>query len=809
MGNGESSQTNSDGEENMYNYHKSVLKEGASPVKGNKQRLTTSLRNDRSAEYTPETGSSPEGSTFGGDTSQEDSTSRQGGSHLPETPEPSDDSFVDANEDLNDDESNNKDDSYSKSHDSSLSHSGSCSGSMNRSSGSYSLHSSWSSSDQTINRSSGSSSSLPNRIRIIDTSESEGEDADIITTKKHTSQAATPASGNHGNKKHLPRPIPVHRITTGSEAMGRSDDTSAPNQQVKRKADDMDPESEPEENPTMTAPVRRSGGVNRLRARRKALHNIVLRPQTPKGIDQNLPGVTQQTSEESEGDDEVMVVASTSAADQNSDEDQRNKFEHSNTSPFTNFRLQPSSSNAGAELSASAETPKERTVIPGDDPKSSPLTKQGIKRANPDADPSSGSCEKKSSGAVKPLSQKFDMFERNPGNSSGTAEQITTRVLPQLGNSGHSAGPSETSGGGSGGASRNGRTSGTAEQITTRVLPQRGNSGHSAGPSETSGGGSGGGSRNGRTSGAVETSRSSSVQDRMTDHNHHWTSQLPRVNTTAEQRFQASPRNSMEPSTSDWHTTTLRNKGDKFSFLLADETNVHICYDDITTLRTDALINPTDGQLTHVNETAHAIAMAAGPLMIEQCHFFLRQHGGPLETTEVVETYASGSLSGRVGHIVQLASPMYQAANEKESTSQLLKSYLNCLNHVNDKLGLQSATFPCIGAGSFPQDTCINVFFEALLVHLAERKTSSLNMVKFVFNNEHLANLAIAMIQAHLERIILEGIDTLTAEAMNSYYGNSRFECCQNDINDRLGRQMEVDSPKKMFRGPPVKRPRL
>lgn len=114
-----------------------------------------------------------------------------------------------------------------------------------------------------------------------------------------------------------------------------------------------------------------------------------------------------------------------------------------------------------------------------------------------------------------------------------------------------------------------------------------------------------------------------------------------------------------------------------------------------------------------------------------------------------------------------------------------------------------------VSSGSYPQDTCINVFFEALLVHLAERKASSLKMVKFVFNNVHLANLAIAMIQSHLERIILEGIDTLTAEAMNGYYGNSRWECCQNDINDRLGRQMEVDSPKKMFRGPPVKRPRL
>ncbi|XP_067659117.1 serine-rich adhesin for platelets-like [Haliotis asinina] len=761
MGNGESSQTNSDGEENTYNYHKSVLKEGASPVTSSKQRLTASLKNDL-PEYTPETGSRPEGSTFGGDTSQEDFTSRQGAPHLPETPESSNESFVDANEDLSDDESNGKEDSCLKSCDSSLSPSASCSGSMDRSSGSYSSHSSWTSSDQTINRSSSSSSSLPNRIRIIDTSESEGDDVDIITMKKHTSQAATPASSNHGDKKHLPRPIPVHRITTGSETMSRSDDTSASNKQVKRKADDMDPESDPEENPTMTVPVRKSGGVNRLWARRKELRDMVLGPQMPKKTVS-----AQQTSEEPE-DDEEMVVATTSAADHNSDEDQRNKFEHSNTSPFTNFRFQPSSSSAGAELSASAETPKERTVVPEDDPKSSPLTKQGMKRANPDADPSSGSVGKESSSAIKPLSQKFDMFERTPGTSSGTVEQITTRVLAQ-----------------------------------------RGNSGQSAGPSETSAGGSVGGSRNGKTNGAAETSRSSLLQDRMTDPNHHWTSQLPRVNTSAEQRFQASSRTSVEPSTSDWHTTTLKNKGDKFSFLLADETNVHICYDDITALRTDALINPTDGQLTHVNETARAVAMAAGPLMIEQCRFFLRQHGGPLETTEVVETYASGSLSGRVGHIVQLAMPMYQSANEKESTNKLLKSYLNCLNHVNDKLGLQSATFPCIGAGSFPQDTCINVFFEALLVHLAERKTSSLKVVKFVLNNEHLGNFAIAMIQAHLERIIIEGIDTLTAEAMNSYYGNSRFECCQNDINDRLGRQMEVDSPKKMFRGPPVKRPRL
>ncbi|XP_046381407.2 uncharacterized protein LOC124152498 [Haliotis rufescens] len=780
MGNGESSQPNSDGEENTYNYYKSVLQEGASPVKGNKQRLSASQRDERPAEYTPETGSSPEGSTSGRDTSQEESTSRQEGSHLPETPEPSDESFVDANEDLSGDERNSEGDvashSCSRSDESSVSHLGSSPGSMDRSSGSYS-RSGWSSyrSDQTINRSSGSSSSLPNRIRIIDTSESEGEDDDTKTTKMHTSQAATPASGNHGHKKHLPRPVPIHLVTNGSEAMGRSDVTSVANKQVKRKADDMDPESDPEENPTMTVPVRKSGGVNRPFARRK-LRDMVLGPQRPAKVDQNQRRVVQKTLEEStlkkqpKGDDEEMVVASASAADQNSDQDQSNKFEHSNTSPFTDFHLQPSSSNTGADLSASAETPKERTVVPGDDPKPSPLTKPGIKRANIDPDLSAGSFGRESSGAIRSLSQKFDMFEENPGNGLG---------------------------------------SGPTEQRTTQVLPRRGNSGQSTGPSEASAGGSAGGSRDVRTSVSGETSGTNSLQDRMTVHNNHWTSQLPRVNTTAEQRFQASSRSSPEPSTSDWHTTTLRNMGEKFSFLLADTTNVHICYDDITTLRTDALINPTDGQLTHVNETARAVATAAGPMMTQQCQFFLCQHGGPLETTEVVETYASGSLSGRVGHIVQLATPMYEAANEKESTNKLLKSYLNCLNHVNDKLGLQSAMFPCIGAGSYPQDTCINVFFEALLVHLAERKASSLKMVKFVFNNVHLANLAIDMIQSHLERIILEGIDTLTAEAMNGYYGNSRWECCQNDINDRLGRQMEVDSPKKMFRGPPVKRPRL
>ena len=80
------------------------------------------------------------------------------------------------------------------------------------------------------------------------------------------------------------------------------------------------------------------------------------------------------------------------------------------------------------------------------------------------------------------------------------------------------------------------------------------------------------------------------------------------------------------------------------------------------------------------------VAKAAGDDMINQCQNFLRENAGPLEKGQVFNTKASGTLVGRVSHILHVPNPAWVVENETQSISDLLKSYLNCLTYASDQL---------------------------------------------------------------------------------------------------------------------------
>ncbi|XP_041378300.1 cell wall protein RBR3-like [Gigantopelta aegis] len=269
---------------------------------------------------------------------------------------------------------------------------------------------------------------------------------------------------------------------------------------------------------------------------------------------------------------------------------------------------------------------------------------------------------------------------------------------------------------------------------------------------------------------------------------------------------------SKEPPAPPVEMNPLSNKGDKYTFELADDLKIHICYGDLVEQTADAIVNSTDGQLTHVNRTSMSVAAAAGNTMINQCQNFLRQNGGPLEKAQVFNTVASGTLVGKVSHILHVPAPTWIVENETQSCNDLLKSLLNCLTYANDHLKLKSIAFPLVGT-DYPADACINAFFKAMLVFVFEKRPDSqLRDISVVIDDFYLAQFCLQMIQSLLEQILLEGIDGAMAEAVNSYYGGNQWERQQNDINQsRLGERVDEDAtvPMTLFRGPAVKRPKL
>ena len=154
-----------------------------------------------------------------------------------------------------------------------------------------------------------------------------------------------------------------------------------------------------------------------------------------------------------------------------------------------------------------------------------------------------------------------------------------------------------------------------------------------------------------------------------------------------------------EPSAPPTEVNPLANKGDKYSFELADDLKIHICFGDLVAQKVDALVNSTDGQLTHVNRTSMAVAAAAGSAMIQRCQTFLRENGGPLEKAQVFDTEASGALVGAVAHVLHVPTPGWIVESEIQSCNDLLKTYLSCLNFASDRLRLGSIAFPLIGTG--------------------------------------------------------------------------------------------------------------
>lgn len=78
--------------------------------------------------------------------------------------------------------------------------------------------------------------------------------------------------------------------------------------------------------------------------------------------------------------------------------------------------------------------------------------------------------------------------------------------------------------------------------------------------------------------------------------------------------------------------------------------------------------------------------------------------------------------------------------------------------------------------GAYSADICIQIFFDSLLVYLAERsESSSLHRVHLVVDNPAVAQFAASVLEARLETIVMNGVDSAMAETFQEYFGIPDF----------------------------------
>lgn len=138
-----------------------------------------------------------------------------------------------------------------------------------------------------------------------------------------------------------------------------------------------------------------------------------------------------------------------------------------------------------------------------------------------------------------------------------------------------------------------------------------------------------------------------------------------------------------------------------------------IVHSDITQMRVDAIVNPTDSRFSGSGGVDLAIHQAAGPDLAQDC----RQLPG-LHPSQVAVTKAYGLPCKFVIHTV---GPVWKGGWANEP-ALLRGCYLNALLRAAE-LGAESVAFPLISAGTFgfPKDRVLSVAAEAIRDFLSLR----------------------------------------------------------------------------------------
>ena len=125
---------------------------------------------------------------------------------------------------------------------------------------------------------------------------------------------------------------------------------------------------------------------------------------------------------------------------------------------------------------------------------------------------------------------------------------------------------------------------------------------------------------------------------------------------------------------------------------------VEVLKGDLTTHKSNAIVNPANKYLLHSGGAAKAIQNAAGSSLICECYDYIRKHK-ELPTSSVMHT-TSGKLPRPINYVIHACGPNARDHPDDKQCLQLLeKTFLNCFVYANDTLHVQSLALPAISSG--------------------------------------------------------------------------------------------------------------
>ena len=197
---------------------------------------------------------------------------------------------------------------------------------------------------------------------------------------------------------------------------------------------------------------------------------------------------------------------------------------------------------------------------------------------------------------------------------------------------------------------------------------------------------------------------------------------------------------------------------------------------DITKIKVDAIVNPTDSYFSHGGGTDKQIHEAAGPKLYETCNKLK-----PLEVGECEITKAYDMKNTK--YVIHTYGPIYIDGKHKE-TEYLYACYKNALDIATNKK-LNSIAFPLISSGtfSFPKGEALSIATKAITDHLVN---NDLNIYLVVYDKSAFDTS---------KRIFSIIEDCLNKD--NDYPLISNIRNGNESIRDRRGKFEPVDKPKK------------
>jgi O-acetyl-ADP-ribose deacetylase (regulator of RNase III) len=163
--------------------------------------------------------------------------------------------------------------------------------------------------------------------------------------------------------------------------------------------------------------------------------------------------------------------------------------------------------------------------------------------------------------------------------------------------------------------------------------------------------------------------------------------------------------------------------GYSINFLNA-KVKLTLLLDDITSMNTNAIVNPANSKLILGDGVAGAIYEKGGYSIQKECDQIKRRRG-ELETGEAVMTEA-GNLStkfNKVKKIIHAVGPYYKGGTNGED--MFLQLAFNNSLELCDKTKFTSVSFPPISSGifKFPKSECARIFYECVVKYTEEKLT--------------------------------------------------------------------------------------